>query len=324
MIWLEALNDAWDELAETAPVARQFRSKLISTDVPIEIRAGMRAVDDAPCLMLQTTLSPDALFELGGMRLAVVPDTSGAFLVLSLEDSARRDLFSTICADVVTAAAQAERSDALSRFVARLDAWRQFLKDRRDGLSRFEIVGLIGELAILERLLATSPNALDMWESPRDGLHDFANAGHSLEIKSSLGPAASITVSKLDQLDTKDLPRLDLLHVRLVEAKGGRALRDIIEAVRAYLPQDAARRDFENAVLRRGLLPTDEAARNAPRVQLRSIDAYSILEGFPCLVRSNLPLAITEASYTLEVRAISAFSADANTILNEFVQRDQS
>jgi hypothetical protein len=36
--WLDTLNDAWDELAQTAPLSRQYRSKLISKDVSLERR----------------------------------------------------------------------------------------------------------------------------------------------------------------------------------------------------------------------------------------------------------------------------------------------
>jgi hypothetical protein len=318
--WLNALNDAWNELAKTPPVSREYRNKLLSTDVSLEIRAGMRAIDNAPCLMLQTALPPEALFELSGMRLSSVPDVSGPLLVLSLEDSSRRDLFSTICADVVAAAAGSEKGNALDHFLARLDAWRQFLRDRRDGLSRPETVGLIGELVVLERLLATDPRRLVAWQSPVDGLHDFLAKGHALEVKTGLGPSSTITISRLDQLDTTGLRRLDLLHVRLVEAPADRSLRDIIAAVNDLLPDEGSRRAFENALLRRGLLPGDDAARSAPKVQLRTIDAYTVSDGFPRLIRSVLPTAITEATYTLDVRAISGFSADTASVLNAFVQ----
>lgn len=324
MTWLSALNDAWDELAQTAPVAHQYRSKLISTEVPLDILAGMRALDGAPCLMLQTVPAPDALFELGGMRLNAVPDTSGVFLVLSLEDSTRRDLFTTICADVVAASVQANSADALEQFLARLDAWRQFLRDRHDGLSRWETVGLIGELVVLEKLLLVEPDCLDTWESPRDGLHDFVRVGHALEVKSSIGPAASITVSKLDQLDTTDLRRLELVHVRMVEAQDGHALGDLIVAIADRLPDQSARRTFENAILRRGLLPGDHVARSTPRVQVRGLGCYSVTNGFPRLLRASLPVAITEATYTLDVRALSSFSIDITAALEAFIQGDRS
>lgn len=322
--WLDALTDAWNELGQTAPVSRQYRSKLIPKDVSLEIRAGMRATDNAPCLMLQTVLAPDALFELSGMRLSSVPDDTGPLLVLSLEDSSRRDLFSTICADIVAAAALADRNEALDQFLARLDAWRQFLRDRRDGPSRSETIGLIGELVVLERLLANDPHRFAYWQSPVDGLHDFQSNGHALEVKAGLGPSSTITISRLDQLDTAGLRRLDLLHVRLIESPDGRSLRDIIAALSDVLPDDFSRRSFENALLRRGLLPGDDTARSTPKVQLRMIDAYTVSDGFPRLIRSALPIAISEATYTLEVRAISAFSADAAAVLDAFRQGDHA
>lgn len=318
--WLVALNEAWSELSRTPAVSRQYRSRLISSAMPLEIDAGMRAIDDAPCLMLQTELSSEALFELGGMRLSGVADDRGMLLVLSLEDGSRRDLFATICADVVCAAAATEKEQALSQFLARLDAWRQFLRDRRDGLSRFETVGLLGELVILEYLLARQPTCLAAWKSPMDGLHDFQIRGHALEVKTGLGPSASITISCLDQLDRSGLERLDLLHVRLVETRNGRSLRDVMAAVSDLLPDDQTRRAFENAVLRRGLLPDDEVPHRTPMVQVRAINAYLIKDDFPQLPRAALPPAITEATYTLDIRAISQFSVDLTGVLDAFLQ----
>lgn len=323
-VWLEALNDAWDDLARTASVARQYRTRLLSVEVPLDILAGMRAGDNAPCLLLQTAQAPRALFELAGMRLSVTSDLSGPFLVLSLEDNSRRDLFATICADVVAAAAQSGTGDALEQFLARLDAWRQFLRERRAGLSRPETVGLIGELLVLERILRADPQGLPTWQSPSDGLHDFESGGHALEVKSGIGPSSSITISKLDQLDATDMRQLQLLHVRLVELPDGRCLQDILATINDLLVDDASRRAFENAVLRRGLMPDDDSARLTLRFQQRSIDAYAIGESFPRLVRSALPTAITEATYTLDVRAIAGFAVDATAVLDAFAQGGRS
>jgi len=316
--WVDALNTAWDELADVAPVAREYRSRAVSTETGLDIRAGIRAADGAPCLMLQTVLPANALFELGGMRLNSVHDPSGPLLVLSLENAGRRDLFTTICADVVTAASEPHQNAALAQFLARLDAWRQFLRDRRDGLSRMETVGLIGELIVLESLVATGEDDLSSWQAPLDGLHDFQQGGHALEVKTGLGPASTITISRLDQLDTTGLRRLHLLHVRLSESPTGRSLGDIVTAIDAALPDEARRSRFRNLLLRRGLLPSDDVARSTPRVQLRTIEAYAVSEQFPRLLRSSLPIAIAEASYTLEVRGISTFVEDAAAAIDAF------
>ncbi|MFZ6735404.1 PD-(D/E)XK motif protein [Undibacterium sp. Ji42W] len=317
--WLAKLNDAWTDLLRAAPVALLYRTKLLSAEVSLNILVAVRAIDNAPCLILQTTVAPHALFELGGMRLQLVTDGTGTLLVLSLEDESRRDLFSTICADVV-AASHEDDIQALDQFLARLDAWRQFLRDCRSGLSRSDTIGLIGELLILEQLLSISSKHLSTWQAPNDGLHDFHRDGHALEAKTSLGPASSITISKLDQLDTSGLRRLDLLNVRLIEAPDGRSLQNIITTIAERLPDEGARRTFKNALLRRGLMPDDNAALRTPKVELRTIVTYTVSQNFPRLVRMNLPIAITEASYTLDVRSLAPFSVDTGATIDAFVK----
>ena len=320
--WVTLLTEAWDELSKTAPISREYRSKVLPGNLPLEISVGMRAADNAPCLLLSTPVSADALFEMGGMRLVTVPDSRGPLLVLSLEDTRRRDLFGKLCADLVEAAVVTDQGSALNRLLDRLDAWRQFLRDRQDGLTRSGIIGLIGELLILERLLGADTGLLASWEAPVDGLHDFHARGHSLEIKTGLGPSPSITISRLDQLDSAGLRRLDLVQVKLIEAPDGRTLGDIIASVRAIIPGNVPQ--FDNALLRRGLLPDDDAARNAPRVHMRSMDCYAVTDGFPRLVRASLPVAITDASYALDVRALAAFSANTTAALEAFIQGDRS
>lgn len=319
--WLNALNDAWDELAQTAPVARQFRTKLISTEVSLDILAGMRAVDSAPCLMLETSAEPDALFELGGMRLSSVPHDGQPFLVLSLEDGNRRDLFATICSDVVAAAAQAGRSQALAQFVARLDAWRHFLRDRRDGLSREETIGLVGELMIMEQLVAIENGLQTCWEAPADGLHDFLREGRALEVKTSVGPTTRLRISSLDQLEPAGLNSLDLVHVRLIEAADGRTLDSLLGDIEDRLPDEASRRDFANALLRRGLMPDDASARTSLRFKLRGMDTYRVQEDFPRLSRAIAPAAVVEAVYQLDRRAIEPFATDTRTAIEFFAGR---
>ena len=315
--WVTLLTEAWDDLSQTAPISRAYRSKMLASNLPLEISAGMRAVDNAPCLLLSTPLSPDALFELGGVRLISAPDSRGPLLVLSLEDTRRRDLFIKLCADLVEAV-ESDRNGALDKFLARLDAWRHFLRDRIDGLSRSGIIGLMGELLVLERLLRSDAKLLTSWEAPLNGLHDFHARGHALEIKSGLGPSPTVTISRLDQLDTAGLRRLDLIHVKLIEGANGQSLGDIIASIRHLVPGSVPQ--FDNAILRRGLLPDDDSARNAPRVQIRAMDTYAITDEFPRLLRSALPLAITDATYTLDIRALAGFSADTAVGLEAFIQ----
>ncbi len=255
------------------------------------------------------------------MRLYPAAGEESPLLVLSLEDPEGIDLFAAVCADVLQAAASAPQAEELSSFLARLHAWRHFLHERRSGFTRNETVGLMGELVVLRRLIQDDLRLLANWTAPDDGLHDFEVAGHALEVKTTLGPAATLRISSLDQLDTSGLRRLDLLHVRLAETPEGECLEDIVQEITSYLAQDAARRDFDNALLRRGLMPDDVGARNSLRTSVRMLTAFAVEKSFPRLVRASVPLAVTEADYTLELRGIEAYSVEAEIVLAAFAGR---
>lgn len=320
-LWHDILQDAWAELRRHPPQARQFRTRRISNDVSLNVYAGLRAVDDAPCLLIDAEVQPEALFEVGGMQLGITADETGSMIVLSLEDSTRSDLFTTLCSDAISASTFAEPGQELSYFLVRLDAWRQFLRERHKGLSRAETIGLIGELLVLEKLISIDPAAQSCWEAPEDGLHDIQHAGHAIEVKGSLGPASTIRISSLDQLETAGLRRLNLLHVRLIEAPDGRSLENLITDITALLPDAAARRSFENALLRRGLMPDDTISRSRPVFQLRDIVAYDVNDGFPRLTRASTHPAVTDASYTLDIRAISGMAVDSAEVFDAFLRK---
>lgn len=318
LIWQDALEEAWTELARHEPAFRQFRTRRLSDDVGLDFFAALRDVDDGPCLVIDAEVPPESLFEVGGMRLSVAPGDRGPLLVLSLEDSTRKDLFRTLCADAISASQSGEKGNELATFLARLDAWRRFLREHHVGLSREEIIGLLGELFVLEGLVFRHPDTWRSWEAPDSGLHDFHLRGHSLEVKTSLRPSSRVHISSLDQLETDGLRRLDLLHVHLFEAAEGRSVADLVSDISARLADDATRRALENALLQRGLMPDDTLARTRPRVQLHSIDAYRIEDGFPRIARSALSTAIIDAAYTVDLRAVTGPAAEG--VLDDFAR----
>lgn len=319
--WQKALRGAWTELALHPPQARHFRTRRLSADLLLDAHAGLRASDDAPCLVIEAAPPADTAFEVSGMRLYPAAGDESPLLILSLEDPAGLDLFAMVCADSLQAAADAPQVEVLTSFLARLHAWRYFLRERRSGLTRNETVGLMGELVVLRRLIQDDACLLANWTAPDDGLHDFELAGHALEVKSTLGPAATLHISSLDQLDASGLQRLDLLHIRFVEEPEGECLGDMIQGIISGLAQDAARRNFGNALLRRGLMPDDIGALSSPRASVRTLTAFSVEKSFPRLVRASVPLAVAEADYTLELRGIEAYSIEAEIVLATFAGR---
>ena len=280
----------------------------------------MRSPDNAPCLMIETVLDGRRQFEVGGMRLASALGDNGPLAILSLEDPARADLFTTVCADALQVAEGTPDSGELEAILARLEAWRQFLRERRSGLGRNDVVGLLGELLVLQQLLGLNTALLPAWRSPDDGLHDFEHGGHSLEVKATLGPATRIHISTLDQLDPAGMHLLHLLHIRLVETPDGQSLGEMAQLVRLRLVDENDRRAFDNALLRRGLMPDDNGARAAPKVGVRDWSAFLVDAGFPKLIRASVPSAVNDATYSLDLRRIAPHAADPDTVIQIFAR----
>lgn len=317
-----ALLREWNDLAAVAPGDRLYRSRRLSRPVQLDLRAGLREADGTPCLIALpgSTGNSIASFETAGLRLSRAADPAGPLLVLSLEEPSRRDLFAEICSDCVRSVLRWEdegETELVTVFAARLAAWRAFLRDQAGGLSRNEMVGLIGELFVLNRLLDENAEAVAAWKSPDDGLHDFVLSGHGLEVKTALGPTRQIHISTLDQLDNSGLASLHIAHVRLVDSVAGSTLGEIAGRIEQRLTGERARSAFRNALLRRGLLPGADIEAG-PRVNCAGIDGYTVSNGFPRLLRSDVSLGIAEATYQVEVRALVGFAVDIATVLDMF------
>lgn len=302
---LEAL---WVRLAGAGAGQRRFVSLRIDGAGMLDVHAALRTADHSPCLLFDVRdgLTVDIEFEVGGMRCARTATDTGRSLVLSLEDPGRRDLFATLGADLIGYAANESGTQALPAVLTRLDAWRLFLRSIGDGMSRSEIIGLIGELRILHDLLTEDAGLLPAWRAPDDGIQDFEHLGHALEVKATVGPGSRVTISQLDQLDDGGLDRLDLVHVRLYETPQGECVDDLVERISAVLPDGEAKRQFSNALLRRGLSPDDRRARSGLRTSLQQTIAYRVEPGIPRILRGDVPPAIIDVSYVLDLGQLAA------------------
>jgi hypothetical protein len=316
----------WSRLASAGAGQRRFVSLRIDDSGILNAHAALRSADRSPCLLFDMSFATDigdVEFEVGGMRCARAASDLGQSLVLSLEDANRRDLFATLCADVIRYAASDPSPKAIQAVLTRLEAWRLFLRTIGGGMNRSEIIGLMGELRILHDLLSDGAHLLPSWCAPDNGLHDFAHLGHALEVKTTLGPGTRVVISGLDQLDDSGLAQLDLVHVRLYESPQGECVDNLIDSISAMLPDVGARQQFSNALLRRGLSPDDRRARSGLHVSLHEIIAYHVKEGIPRILRPDVPPAITDVSYRIELGQLASSAKPWTATKASFIGRGQ-
>ena len=161
-------------------------------------------------------------------------------LVLLLKDEEQRELFGSLCQDIVGAGEQADDNhDALNRAIRRTLRWHHLLRGGKSGLlSLEEQRGLLGELQFLVRLIdLVGPRAaIEAWKGPLGSSKDFELDGCLVEVKARRGAAKPfVQISSEDQLSDVDGCRLFLLvsAIDAVVKPNGMTLTDHVKEVEA-------------------------------------------------------------------------------------------
>lgn len=217
-------------------------------------------------------------------------------------------LFSLMAADLVILLKSIGKEDGcriFSSFTARISAWQDFMmRDHSGLLSAEEEVGLIGELVILENLIAdgmAASSAIESWVGPEDGLHDFVIGTGGIEAKATVSPSGFIAkIGSLDQLDNSLFQPLYVGAVRLSQALEGRTLPDFIETLMGRIASQTAKEIFSGKLVAVGYIHASHG-KYVRRFLPKELSYRLVSDDSPRLTRANVPVAIMEARYSLDI-----------------------
>ena len=241
-------RDPWEEI-DPPSIADSVAARRVDANLPWNFYWA-RGVDGRVLLTLRhaTDSAPPAqLPRLRDIEVTLSPsDESGTqLLALKLLDSNQRDIFQTLCQDIISAATQAEsEAAAVSAALSRTWRWHHLLRGGRGTLlSPEEQKGLLGELFVLERLLLPrmdASSAVTAWRGPLGTPKDFEIARVAIEAKTRRGGATpSVSITSESQLDESGVDSLFLHVVELDEApmdgNQGVTLHDVAERIRGRL-----------------------------------------------------------------------------------------
>lgn len=319
------LGDKWQEARHASHGGHEWRGVALAVQAPIRFLAGIREPDDRPSLLLEAplALAPSAIFRLQSEGLTVAdqrrPEEGIFRLAITLESDELGDVFEVLAADVVDVAVLTATAPlAISAATRRLLAWQACLKARRLGLSREEQLGLAGELIVLQFLAAEIGylDAVDAWEGPLDGLHDFGRFGVAIEVKAILGIGNLFRISRLDQLESKGLSTLVIARPKFREDVRGRSLSQQVSGVRNEIASSSptALSTFNERLLRVGYLDLDARLYDGQSLLMYELHGFEVTDGFPRLLMSNIPAGIVDGTYVIDERSISAFRLDADRL----------
>ena len=252
-------------------------------------------------------------------------DLSKRAFVLRLLDEAQRELFLTLCLNVVEAAEGADTlTNALSRAINRTRRWHFFLKGGSPrGLSIEEQRGLVGELAFLDELcdVIGPAAAIEAWKGPEGSSKDFEFPHCCIEVKARRRAAKPyVRISSEDQLSDVEGGNLFLKVYNVDSAilPDGKNLHEHVSKLALRFEENDQAYDlWDDLIAATGYAPEDDYADR--RWLVGTTKTFTVIEGFPRVV-APLKEGVGNLVYTIAIESCLPFLTTGET--KKLIEKD--
>lgn len=173
-----------------------------------------------------------------------------------------------------------------------MDAVLEFrrLLSRNGGLlpSEDEILGLVGELLLLRRLVSASPHLWQGWNGPLGAARDYSWGDIDIEAKASrMAGESRLTVNGLDQLEPEEGRELLIHHSVLSENPVGTIdVPSLAEEIRGHTSDPEG---FDTRLADAGYLIAQRELWLEHRFTLHGSHMYRVSDDFPRIRKSDFP-----------------------------------
>jgi hypothetical protein len=243
--------------------------------------------------------------------LSIYHDRSikGYRIVCRLEEQNLESKFGYVCEDIAKGAIEHSGHNLFKHLVNQLKEWSGFLRPKRIGLSEEKFLGLWGELWVVANhyIDKFDPAIIaHTYTGPDGGAQDFSSLDFTLEVKSTYSKTPkTLSISSLEQLDARcDYQGICLLRVDLSDE--GSSLNSMVTEIEAYLVSDP---DALTSFRRKSSELLGEASVKQMEIRNIVIDerCWRVTNSFPALRRSETPVEISRAEYSISLGGIQDF-----------------
>ncbi len=213
-----------------------------------------------------------------------------------------------ICNEILTAIENGEPSPDATRRI--LQKWEYFLlKPRTNKLSEEEIIGLYGELLVIEWFLDQKKNEaalVDKWLGPLKNPRDFEFDNFWVEVKSTKRRDNQVEIHGIDQLEAGGSVNLYLWLNVLGRDTKSRSLVELINDVDTKLKSAPVAMRYRDKLHQCGYHAADAGYYNDERFDCDRISVFHVNDNFPKITREmlKLPARVTSLSYSLDLNGI--------------------
>ena len=196
-----------------------------------------------------------------------------------------------------------------------MDAVLEFrrLLSKNGGLlpSQDEILGLVGELLLLKRLVSASPHLWQGWNGPLGSARDYSWGTVDIEAKASrMAGESRLTVNGLEQLEPEE--GRDLLIHHSVVTNNPVGTVDVPGLVDEIREQISDLEGFDTRLVSAGFLSEQRDLWLEHRFTLHGSHIYRVSEDFPRIRKSDfpdgsLPAGVAKLRYDIMLSSCSDF-----------------
>jgi hypothetical protein len=187
-----------------------------------------------------------------------------------------------------------------------------------------DIVGLLGELVVLDQLTDISASAVQAWTGPLEQRHDFRRGVAAIEVKTSArSDTRCVTIHGPEQLLAPNTGRLHLAHVRLERSAAGSI--SVKALYGRLLDKHIDRASLDSALKALGCEDAASEAWNSFSAEVEGMDVYLVADGFPQITTMSfaggcLPHGVMGLSYEVDLIAAQPFLLSASSTAIMFAE----
>lgn len=322
------LNRIWDDIEDQPFSENHFFQRIVCIDLLYRVYIGVSGIPSKRFLSIEIPDTCkdqfDSFTDPKGFTLIIsapaVKHEGYVSCVLTAAASDQNDVFTIVAEDIVNELyKQRHSSEYVNILKSRIEKWREFFRNAsKKQLAEKAVIGLIGELTFLKELMAAGiRTAVEMWNGPIRASQDFQGDYTAAEIKTaSANRISHVHISSEMQLDREDRDALFLVVYRIERNDAaGTKLPILIKEISDLLGDCQKARFWANLTCLGYFQEDEKFYSKGYSVKERVV--YKIEEGFPCILRKDLPPEVSDVKYKLSLQNCSGFIADMGTVVSE-------
>lgn len=306
--------------------------KRYSAEVLPDIFIALKAPEKLRCIAFRISTSfPFDITQwnkLRDIKIEILPDDrdkTKKFLLILLLNKQHKDIFSTLCEDLIFGVSEVSTEQTLvEKLLERLAKWQSlFEKVGKQGLSDEAQRGLYGEIYFLRFFLKNTSDknyCLKSWLGPEKSIQDFQYSNWAVEVKTTHGNNhQKIHITSERQLDDSIIEKIFLYHLSLdVRVGNGESLNILIDEVSEILKENTmANNLFKLKLLESGYYEIHRPLYEERGYSIRQENLYRVSGNFPRITENKIPIGVGDVRYSIVLSESEEWRINHETLLGE-------